>query len=540
MNLSPSMFAGVLAVKSLLLPAAGDMLPFLPEVIVSLTIIVALLLPVFSPKKNAIGVGIIGAVGLLLAIVALLEIDPGAAAGGYFGGLLVLDPFAWMLKLILLVFTLIVVALWSVATRETLAPGDAPEFFTLLLAATVGMMLMVSTSNLLMIFVAIEMTSLPSYVLAGFRKTHKLGAEAALKYVLFGAVSAAVMLYGMSLLYGYFGTLDLTRIATQLRDPANPFALASAKPGTPEHMKVVLELAFPILAVLLGVLFKIAAVPMHFWCPDVFEGTHIDITTYLSVASKAAGLGVLIRILMVLTGLDGAVASRLDWLAIGVTALGAITCFWGNLGALRQNNIKRMLAFSSIAHAGYMMLAAAALMAPSTAMRAPAAEAVLFYLLGYLFMNAGAFVAAAGIAQKIGSEDIRDYAGLGRRAPLLALCMLVFVFSLVGIPLTVGFAIKLKLFLVLVATPSWLAWAAIVVLGVNTVIGAFYYFRILKAMYLTSTDAEPVAGWLPTTALAALLVVPNVLLFVGYNWMDEQARTFAQVTLSTSAQAPAK
>jgi NADH-quinone oxidoreductase subunit N len=506
---------------SSLLPSYAELAPFLPEVIVAGTMGVVLLIPIFSPKKNGMAVAIATSVGLLLAALVLMrsqsmtEVPP-------FGGLLVMDPFSWFLKLILLVFTLIVVGLWAMATRDSFSPGDAPEFFTLLLGATVGMMLMVSTSHLLMMFLAIEMASLPSYVLAGFRKTHKKGAEAALKYVLFGAVSAAIMLYGMSMLYGYFGTLDVTQIAKLARDPAHPFSLMS--PQAP------FTLGFPIVAILLGICFKIAAVPMHFWCPDVFEGAHIDVTTYLSVASKGAGLGLLVRFLMILTGTSGAGAVHLEWLAIAVTGIGAVTCFWGNLGALKQNNIKRLLAFSSIAHAGYMMLAAATLaVGEASPDQSRFAQVVLFYMLGYLFMNAGAFSAAAAIAQRIGSEDIRDYAGLGRRSPILAACMLVFVFSLTGIPLTVGFAVKLKLFLVLFECHHWLAYVGLGVLAVNTAIAAFYYFRILKAMYLTTSEKEPLAGWLPTTVLAAALVLPNVGLFVAYSWADEQSHSFAHI-----------
>jgi NADH-quinone oxidoreductase subunit N len=513
-----------------LLPSYAEMAPFMPEVVVIATIAAVLLIPIFSPKRNGVAVAVCSGVGLLAAIAMLMRMQHGVEIGSAFGGMLVMDSFAWMLKLILLMFTLFVVILWGVATRESFTeakggrPGDAPEFFTLLLTATVGMMLMCSTSNLLMMFLAIEMASLPSYVLAGFRKTHKLGAEAALKYVLFGAVAAAIMLYGMSILYGYYGTLDMSKIAAMMRsgDAASVISLA--------HPSAIVTIGLPMLAILLGICFKIAAVPMHFWCPDVFEGANIDVTTYLSVASKAAGIGLLVRVITLMSGTGGAPAANLTWLAVTVTMIGALTTFWGNLGALKQNNIKRLLAFSSIAHAGYVMLAAATLMVPEiNPERLRIGQTVLFYLIGYMFLNAGAFAAAAGIAQKIGSEDIRDYAGLGRRSPMLAACMLVFVLSLTGIPLTVGFGVKLKLFLVLFETPHWLGYFALAVLAINTAIGAFYYFRILKAMYLTESVAEPVAGWLPTTALAAAMVIPNIGLFIAYGWMDEQASSFAHV-----------
>ena len=515
-----------------LFPSAAELAPFLPEVIVICAIALVLLVPIFSPKKNSAAVAFAAGLGLLLAIVALLRIDPAAITAPLFGGLLLIDPFAWFLKLIILIFTFFVLMLWAFATRDSFAPGDAPEFFTLLLSATLGMMLMVSTTNLLMMFLAIETASLPSYVLAGFRKTHKLGAEAALKYVLFGAVSAAIMLYGMSMLYGYFATLDLAQIAAQLHNPASPFAFSGQLTGSNHaipYASAIFYLGFPIMAILIGVGFKVAMFPVHFWCPDVFEGTHIDITTFLSVASKGAGIGLFLRIILTLVGTHGAVAANLQWLVIGVTVVAAATCFVGNLGALVQTNIKRLLAFSSIAHAGYILLAVAALMVPESSTSARPAQAAIFYLFGYLFMNAGAFSAAAAISQKIGSEDIRDYAGLGRRAPILAFCMAIFVFSLTGIPLTVGFSVKLKLFQVLFDATSPLAYFALTVLAVNTVIAAFYYFRILKAMYLTTSDKEPAAGWLPTTALAVAMVVPNIGLFVAYNWLDDQSHAFAHL-----------
>ncbi len=499
----------------------SDIRPFYPEVALIVSAVVVLLIPIFSPKKNILAVAVATAVGLTAALIALLYCRPFAMeSASAFGGLLILDPAGWFAKLLIVLFTGGVMALWFVDSidRMTLRgqAGDAPEFFTLLLIATAGMLLMTTTSNLLMIFLAVEMASLPSYVLAGFRKNHRPGAEAALKYVLFGAASAAIMLFGMSLLYGLFGTLDLA-------------AMSAPSVGGPNHLAFILGTA----GILVGAGFKIAMVPMHFWCPDVFEGTSIDITTFLSVASKAAGLTLLMRVLVLLCGPDGAAVSGQVWLAAAVLILGGLTCFTGNLGAYTQTNIKRLLAFSSIGHAGYMLVALAAIVAPGTIngvfLKSAAVEALLFYLFMYVFMNAGTFITAAAIAQRISTanstgENLADYVGLAKRAPILAGTMMLFCLSLLGIPLTIGFATKLKLFQVLFGTSHWIGYVGIAIVGINTVIGAFYYFRIIRAMYLQQTDLPRVIEIAPATVLAVVLAVPNVAFFLGYNYIDELAK----------------
>ena len=498
-----------------LIPSWSDLHPFLPELVLLATISIVLLIPVFSPRKNNLAVGVAAAFGVFIAILALLTIhitatgiSPGSS---YFNAMLIMDPFAWFFKLAIFIFVLLVIALWAFTTRDTMGPGDGPEFFTLLLSATTGMALMGSTTNLLMIFLAVEMASLPSYILAGFRKTHRPGAEAALKYVVFGAVTSAVMLFGMSLLYGLTGSLD---IAT----------LAQAGIQSPATSAVVI---LGLVGILVGIGFKIAMVPMHFWAPDVFEGTHIDVAAFLSVASKAAGLTLLLRIVLAVTStttLAGAATNA--WLSPTLLILGGITCFWGNLAAYAQNNIKRLLAYSSIAHAGYMLLGISVALGDS---RLRSVEALLFYLFMYLFMNAGAFIAAAAIAQRLGTEDIRQYAGLGRRSMILALTMTVFLFSLIGIPPMIGFGAKLKLFIVLMQAHSTVGYIAIAILGVNTILAAFYYFRIIKAMWLTPSEAPAVSEFTPTTLLAALLVLPNIFFLIFYGWVDDQTHTFAQV-----------
>ena len=335
-----------------MIPTSTDLRAFQPEGALIAGILAVLLIPVFSPKKNIMAVAIACAAALAAALggIALTWSTALHSPDAYLGGLLVLDPFGWSIKLLIILFTAFVMALWFADSHDKFImrgqAGDAAEFFVLLLSATLGLCLMASTNNLLMIFLAVELASLPSYVLAGFRKTHRLGAEAAMKYVLFGAASAAVMLYGMSLLYGLFGTLDLRQIGADL--------------GTMElHGPAHIILALALVGLLTGIGFKIAMVPVHFWCPDVFEGASIDVTTFLSVASKAAGLALLMRVLMPLSSVS---VVPLHWLPSALLGIGVITCFWGNLAAFPQNNIKRLLAWSSVAHAGYMLIAMSAIM----------------------------------------------------------------------------------------------------------------------------------------------------------------------------------
>ncbi len=470
------------------------MFRLLPEAVLALAAIGTLLAPIFRPRKDLLIAGIGAATGVLAAFVAVFLVRAACVQtpGTLFGGLLVEDSFGWALRMLLLLFSGIVLALWFTDSHDKFLArgqaGDSPEFFLLLLIAILGMSLMVQTTNLLIIFIAVELASLPSYVLAGFRKTHRLGAEAALKYVLFGAAAAAVMAYGMSLLYGLYGTLDLRDIThAALAAPATPAA---------NHARSLIG-ALALAALLVGVGFKIAMVPLHFWCPDVFEGAPIDIATFLAVASKTAGLGLLMRIVM-------ALGPRIEWLGPAVLALGALTCFWGNLAAFPQRNIKRLLAWSSVAHAGYMLMAMSVLLHNQTGSLqwSAAAEALLFYLALYLFMNGGAFVAAAAIAQRLSGptaagmsigvramvppptagpsntlhatgEDLADYAGLAKRAPVLAACMLVCLLSLTGIPLTIGFAAKLKVFTVLLNAGTLGGWLGVAALAINTVLAAF-------------------------------------------------------------------
>lgn len=485
------------------IPDWSQLRPFAAELWLLAAIIGVLLTPFWTKKSNGVA-GLVALVGLLAALITLISVHASDSAS-QLRGMLLSDGVSFFWKLILLLFVIGIVLMWFTTTSANMHQGDGPEFFTLLLGATIGMCLMGATSNLLMLFMAVEMASLPSYVLAGFRKTNRMGSEASLKYVLFGAATSSVMVYGLSLLYGMFGTLQIEELAHSL------------SVGGQVTMLVAL------IAVIVGIGFKISAVPLHFWCPDVFEGAGVDVAAFLSVASKGAGLVLLMRLLMSLATAGQFIASgTLLWLAIGIGIMGAVTATVGNTAAFVQKNIKRLLAYSSIAHAGYMLCALSLLVKARTEgvdQATAAAQAILLYLAVYLFMNLGAFTVAGLIYRETHSENIEDYAGLGRRNPLLAFCMATFMFSLVGLPPFAGFVAKLNVMYILGQGGGWW-WALVAVIGINTIFSLYYYARVVRQMYLVDSDkpkfeANPLGAGLSfacTVMLVAMLIGFNPLL----------------------------
>lgn len=501
---------------------ANGLRPFAPELWLILAIVAVLIVPFFTRRSN-LACAATALVGLICALVATMIVGTSdGVVGSHFRGLLVVDPVTVFFKGLLFLFVIGIILMWLCTTSMTMHEGDGAEFFTLLLGATLGMSFMASTSNLLMIFMSVELASLPSYVLAGFRKTHRVGAEASLKYVLFGAVTSSVMVYGLSMLYGLYGTLQVEELAHQM---------------TTGSATSVALLTVAIFGLLIGIGFKISAVPFHFWCPDVFEGASIDVSAFLSVASKGAGLVLLLRVLMILASTahwHNVPGISLSAVAIVVGVIGSITCTVGNTAAYVQTNIKRLLAYSSIAHAGYMMCALSMLLIGKGAesdLKDPAAvatQAILLYLAVYLFMNLGAFTAAGLVYRQTGSEDIRDYRGLGRRSPILALCMFCCLVSLIGLPPFAGFVAKLNLLWVLFRSGGW--WIAlIVVIGVNTILSAFYYFRVIRAMYLEPSDAP---GFFPNPlglAISGVCSVLLVLMLLGWSPLGRMTDYFSHM-----------
>src|ERR1041385_169259 len=406
------------------------------------------------------------------------------------------DSFSMYFKVVILVSSMVVV-LFSMQSQH-LNAGTRPlgEYYALLMALTLGMFLMTGASNLLMMYLSLELTSISSYILAGYMKESPGSNEASLKYVIYGAASSGLMLYGFSILYGLTGAVDIYGINTALSaGTANPAALLIAG-----------------VLIIAGFGYKISAVPFHFWTPDVYEGAPITITALLSVASKAAGFAMMIRFLKV-SFIDAALAGSavgawqilagFEWNRV-LAIISVLTMTLGNLVAIWQNNLKRLLAYSSIAHAGYMLLGVVVLSNEGVA-------AILIYFVVYLFMNLGAFYVVMLVADKTGSEDIEAYRGLGYRAPFVAVTFTIFLLSLTGIPPTAGFIGKLYLFAALInAKMFWLAIVAVL----NSVVSLYYYVRILRNMFLRAPEGatEPVRfGW-TQIAILLLLLIPTLLL----------------------------
>jgi len=535
---------------------------FSPELVLVVAIVVLLLVPMFLRGRRA-HLGGLALIALLLAMAlsvaqlvhftlprvaeagwaasffdALTRVQPGRSVeqpvdlfrgageavipahelprGRDVAGLLRFDSFTCFFRLFLLGFAALVV--WLTLLTGVPEPGETPEFYVLLLGATLGMMLMVASVHLLMLFIAIEMASLPSYALAGFLKQRRDASEASLKYVVFGAGASGIMLYGMSLLAGRFGTGHIPSLG-----------VAIAQSGTLDGA-VLLGLLF----LLVGIAFKLAAVPFHFWCPDVFEGASAEVAGFLSVGSKAAALGLLARLTMalscnsVLVGISGRPNLAL-LLAAVIALLAAATATYGNLAAYAQTNLKRLLAFSTIAHAGYMLMPlAAALAAGATRPQraADALDALVFYLIIYLFMNLGAFAVVAFIRDLTGSEDLSGYSGFFRRNPFLTVAMAVFLLSLTGVPPLAGFAAKFRIFYALYN--AGLIWLLVVGLA-NTLLSLFYYIKVIRVMIIDEPAAEASAGAtaaaLPggITAFCSLFVLANLAVVLVWGAWDAVA-----------------
>jgi NADH-quinone oxidoreductase subunit N len=408
--------------------------------------------------------GIAGSI--LWAITLVLRDREGTA----FDNSLVVDNFSLFFKFLFLgVAILVVLASMDYAPRLGRRQG---EYFTLIMLATSGVMLLASTRDLIAIFIALELTAISQYVLAAILKDRQ-GSEAGLKYLLLGAVSTAVLLYGMAFLFGLTGT---TKLIAPDGEPSIAATVAQADPG----LRAGLVMAMIFLAA--GFAFKMAVVPFQMWVPDVYEGAPTPVVAYLSVASKAAGFAVLLRVFY--EGLSDEFIST-DWANL-FAAVAAVSMTAGNIVALVQTNIRRLLGYSSIAQAGNFMVGVAAISAASGNFSL-GAGATVFFLATYAFTNLGAFFAILAISAKTGSDEIADYAGMGRRAPLLAGALAFCFISLTGIPPTAGFVAKVYVFDA--AVQSDLVW--LVIVGVlNTAVSAFYYLRVVGHMYLAPALSE--------------------------------------------------
>jgi NADH-quinone oxidoreductase subunit N len=453
-----------------------------------------------------------------------------------FGGLLVFDTWTAYLRFLLVGFLVLYIPFTKVSGIPD--DEDGADFYTLVLGATLGMCLMASANHLLMVFMAVEMASVPSYALAGLLKGRRASSEAALKYAVYGAGAAGVMLYGISLLAGLLGTCHIPSMAAELARVVD--GGAGAATGS------VMVLALGGLMVAVGLAFKLSAVPFHFWCPDVFEGAAAEVGGFLSVASKAAAVALLVRLASGLGGTAGGAVAGLTgqlgdpgatrhFIVHLVGLMAAVTCTLGNLAAYGQTNMKRLLAYSTIAHAGYLMMAVAAgvaLIGADPDASRDAFAAVAFYLGTYVFMNLGAFAIVALLRNRLRSEEIGAYAGLVRSSPGIVVASAVVLVSLIGLPPLAGFAAKFLVFSALVqaiaaGAEKQLMIILLVVGGLNTVISLFYYLRVLKVMTFDPPPADRAGGDFPLVSLPGAVVtalaVPVVLLGVFWSGLYELA-----------------
>jgi len=454
----------------------------LPEI---LLLVLGILLLVFEPfwkgddRRNA---GWLTAGGLLAVMaISLLAGRPGEPTT-VFGGMLRFDWLGFFFKM-MFIFGAAVTALFMM-DHDVL--GKRGESFILLVAATLGMNLMAASADLVMLYLAIETTSIPLYVLAGFMLSDKRSTEAGFKYLLFGAMTSAIMLYGFSLLFGFAGTTSLYELASM--------AVAGQLP-----LGVALGL---VVLIVVGLGFKVSIVPFHFWAPDVYTGAPTPIAGFLSTASKAAGFAVLVRLFVIVFP-----DISYDWASI-LAILSAITMTLGNLVALKQTNIKRLLAYSSIAHAGYAMIGVVAVTELGV-------TSMVFYLLAYILTNLAAFGIVMAFERVTGSDEIKDYAGMSRRSPGLAIAMLVAFLSLAGMPPFGGFVAKVFVFAAAVQVN--MVWLAVVGI-LNAIVGVYYYLTVLKVVYLYRMEGEDEAEHpIPLTRPYAigLIILSLGILLVG-------------------------
>jgi NADH-quinone oxidoreductase subunit N len=484
---------------------------FTPELALISAILVLIVWDLVAEKATKMaGIVVICLAALAFSgITSAVLLARNAPPQNLFYGLLCFDRFSNLFR-ILFAFVSAAIVVISIPALErtkgrdgTDEARDPGEFFTLLMVLTLGMNLMAESRNLLMIYLSLELVSVISFVMAGFKINDGKSSEAALKYVIFGGVASGIMLYGMSWIYGLTQSLNLGEIAQRIGE------LTLAEKKVPEVVFV------GTICMLAGFGYKISAAPFHMWTPDVYEGAPTPVTAFLSVGPKAAGFAILVRFFADALGAEHGVtrASALietPWPVIaGCLAMATMTI--GNLSALGQNNVKRMLAYSSVAHAGYMLLGFSVFSDAGVA-------SILFYIVTYCFMNLGAFLVVMAVAEKSGGDEtITAFRGLGRRAPIIAVVMTVFLFSLTGLPPMAGFIGKFYIFSALLRAGGTWNWVVAVVGVLNSVVSLFYYARVIRAMYLEkSEDSEPTEIRKVFGATGVVLAVPTLVL--GIYW----------------------
>lgn len=490
----------------------NDVFLLSPEIsLATLGIVIVILDMILKRRDLLVGISVLGLmvpVTFTILLCGLVDGNSEAQTGVY--GTVLVDEFALFFKFLVLG----ILALVMLSSTDYLAKLGRlyGEYCSLLIFSATGMMLLAATTDLISIYIAMELTALPLAALIALRGD-SYATEAGMKFLLLSAMSSAVLLYGMALTYGFTGTSELTIILDRIGssfDSTTPFGSSAMFLG--------------VILIVAGFGFKIAAVPFQMWVPDVYEGAPTPITAYLSVASKAAGFAVILRVFYMAFG-----DIRIDWASL-FAILSAVSMTVGNLGAVLQDNIKRMLAYSTVAHAGFLMMGLAAIGSqggPFEVSMGP--DGVLFYLVAYAVSNLAAFFVIIAIANSTGSDMIRSFAGIGHRAPVLGLVLAVSMISLLGIPPTVGFVGKLYIFSA--AINSGLVW--LVILGVlNSVVSAYYYLRVIRTMYMVAPESnEQIKVGIPPRLAIAITGIGVILLGIMPSTIMNAAQKAVSVLL---------
>lgn len=480
-----------------------------PEIGLTIMAVVVLALDLYLPESQRRSIAIVTGVGLLAtaALYFLLWGPTPETEGLYWGGMIRHDSLAQIFK----ITVLIAGAITALMTMEVRNLGSKGEFYLVIIVSTLGASLMSGAADLIMVFLALETTTIPLYVLTAFNREDRRSAESGMKYFLYGSFASAILLYGISLLYGFSGQTNLYAIATFL--------------GSEGFASNTLPVLAAMSLIVVGFGFKISAVPFHFWTPDVYEGAPTPVTAFLSVASKAASFALLTRFLLAIfpvTLVIGGTEISTYWAQLAA-ALAVISMTLGNVLAVVQRNIKRMLAYSSIAHAGYTLIAVAALPAQNEI----SVAAIAFYMFMYTFTNLLAFAVIVIFSEATGSESIRDLAGLSKRSPWLALMMTIALLSLAGVPPVAGFFGKFFLFQA--AVDAGMTWLAIVAV-LNSIIGLYYYLVVVKVMYVDQSADEdksiavsPVYAWVLGAAAVVVILLGTIGAQPIFDWAARSA-----------------
>ena len=486
---------------------------FYPELILTLVILGAIIYDLFIDKSLSVRVGWVIITGLIFVGLAIY-FQKDLRITTLFSDSIVLDPFASFFKLVVILAT-VLVTIVSMSSGE-LDQYRKGEYFVLLGIITFGLFLMVSSIDLIMIYISIEIVSIMSFVLAGYLKKKARSNEAALKYVVYGGFSSGIMLFGLSYIFGLTGSTNIFEIQKAISQLDSLSSTA---------------LTLSTIMILAGFGYKISAVPFHFWTPDVYEGSPLSITAYLSVAPKAAAFALMIRFFNqafanggAMNSIDGISLTQLPWPEM-MSILSVATMTLGNVVALQQQSIKRMLAYSSIAHAGYMLLA-------MPVMSGDSIYAIMIYLVMYLFMNLGAFFVVIIVKNKTNGESFDDYKGLGWEMPIVGAAMTLFMVSLTGLPPTAGFIGKFYIFASLINGGSAFYWL-VVIGGINSVVSLYYYLKVVKVMYFDGERNDKIS--FPSRTLSFTLIVtaiPSLIFGIYWNpvasWIQNSLVFFTQ------------